>query len=120
MHVSHYQHLTKGARVGLSMLVRVIELTGLMPSGVQHIHVPLLEKPQGGYRPIGLFPSLYRVYMKLRQPAFMQWEKEHDRPFFAQGKGPGWIGWAGLGWAGLGCAGLRGTQNWTGGEWQPA
>ena len=62
-----------------------------MPSDVQRLHVSLMEKPQGGYRPIGLFPSLYRVYMKVRQPAFMQWEKEHDRPFFAQGKGRGCV-----------------------------
>ena len=53
---------------------------------VSQLIVALLEKPTGGFRPIGLFSALYRVWMKARGDLCMQWELSHDLPCFAMGK----------------------------------
>ena len=42
----------------------------------QDLIVKLIPKSAGGYRPIGLFPSLARLYGKARQPIIRRWMKE--------------------------------------------
>ena len=44
-----------------------------------------MPKAAGGVRPIALFPSEYRIWTKARLPLVEQWEREHDRAFFACG-----------------------------------
>eukprot|EP00972_Heterocapsa_arctica_P100041 14752587-Heterocapsa_arctica.AAC.1 len=55
----------------------------------------MLEKPSGGFRPIGPFPGIYRLWMKTRGPLCQQWESEHDFNCFAMGKqrGPVDVSW---------------------------
>eukprot|EP00959_Pyramimonas_sp_CCMP1952_P459906 9479008-Pyramimonas_sp.AAC.1 len=47
----------------------------------------LLAKPQRGFRPIALLPSLYRVYTKLRISHVRAWAARYTRPYFALGEG---------------------------------
>ena len=63
-----------------------IECMGFWPTQVSQLTVVLLEKPAGGFRPIGLFSALYRVWMKARGDLCMQWEISHDLPCFAMGR----------------------------------
>ena len=45
------------------------------------------EKPQGGFRPIGVFTSLHRLWMEARRGLCLQWEVQNDRKLFAMSKG---------------------------------
>jgi hypothetical protein len=49
--------------------------------------MPLIGKERGGHRAITTAPSLYRLWGKLRRGYSQQWEADHDRPYFAAGKG---------------------------------
>ncbi len=60
--------------------------------------VVFLPKRDGGYRPIGLMISLFRVWSRLRRPLSELWEREHDEDFYwgAPGKSCDHAGWAHL------------------------
>eukprot|EP00959_Pyramimonas_sp_CCMP1952_P320621 6709675-Pyramimonas_sp.AAC.1 len=47
----------------------------------------LLAKPQGGFRPIALLPSLYRAHTKVRISHVRAWAARSARPYFARGEG---------------------------------
>ena len=49
----------------------------------------LLPKPAGGTRPIGLLPTLYRVWARLRRPVSAGWEEANGAEEFWGGKGKG-------------------------------
>ena len=68
-----------------SWLVVAMERAGVFPTDLAGLLVPLHEKRQGGYRPIGSFPSVYRIYMKVRVSDFAVWEQANDRAYFAAG-----------------------------------
>ena len=42
--------------------------------------IALLPKSDGGRRPIGLFPSVIRIWMRARAAKLRQWEREHNHP----------------------------------------
>eukprot|EP00969_Alexandrium_andersonii_P359571 15453493-Alexandrium_andersonii.AAC.1 len=62
-----------------------MECSGIPPPQLFAFLVPKLEKPTGGYRPIGLGSSFYRLWGRLRRPLCDKWESENDRPYFASG-----------------------------------
>ncbi len=62
---------------------------GRWPEGVAVVIIALLPKPDGGHRPIGLFPLLVRVWARLRKTAAQSWEKDHERTFFYAGAAKG-------------------------------
>ena len=39
----------------------------------------------GGGRPIGLFPSIVRIWMRVRLELAQEWVRDHERPFFYAG-----------------------------------
>merc|ERR1711873_6423 len=49
------------------------ERTGHWPLDQSHLHVRLIRKPQGGFRPIGLYRALYRLWGKARQGLVRDW-----------------------------------------------
>eukprot|EP00959_Pyramimonas_sp_CCMP1952_P222487 4651125-Pyramimonas_sp.AAC.1 len=57
----------------------VVEATSILPNQARTIMVPLLAKPAGGWRPIGLFSSFYRFWGKLRRPIAASWEASNWR-----------------------------------------
>ena len=70
-------------------MVLVIERAGVFPSAVQGVRVPLMEKRQGGYRPIGLLPLLPRIRMKARQRIAEQWESANEKGYLYAGPSKG-------------------------------
>ena len=38
----------------------------------------MLPKPDGGTRPIGLFPAAIRLWMRARAPSLRRWESQHN------------------------------------------
>jgi hypothetical protein len=59
------------------------------------VAAPLLEKPQGGFRPVCIYTSLYRLWAKARQPIATEWEARHQRQYLsaAAGNGPADTAW---------------------------
>eukprot|EP00972_Heterocapsa_arctica_P036992 5445337-Heterocapsa_arctica.AAC.1 len=62
-----------------------MEVHGFPPRQLYDILVPQLEKATGGYRPIGVCSSFYRLWGKPRRDHCDEWEKANWRPFFAAG-----------------------------------
>jgi ribonuclease HI len=90
-HPRHFSLLCREARTGLCGIMNTMEKLGRMPPQTEQLMIMLLAKPQGGYRPIGIFPSIYRLWMKIRRPICAEWERRWHRPFFgmAEGREPG-------------------------------
>ena len=56
------------------------ELLGSWAQCVSIVLIVLLPKPDGGRRPIGLFPTLIRVWMRARVHIAREWEAANSRP----------------------------------------
>ena len=72
------------------------ERTGQWPDCVGWVTIVMLPKPDGGHRPIGLFPTPIRIWMRLRREQAHQWEVDHnDELFYASaGRGADVAAWA--------------------------
>ena len=86
-HPRHYSLLGVKSREELAKILNMIENKGELPSQAEVILTVLLAKPQGGFRPIAILPSIYRLWMKSRRPYCEQWERDWHRPFFAMVEG---------------------------------
>ena len=85
----HPRVLLRVSEAALALILKLLclcELTGTWPLAVNNILIALLPKPSGGLRPIGIFPSIIRIWMRLRAPAIRLWERAHERPFFFASK----------------------------------
>ena len=65
----------------LAAIMRAIDTTGEWPRFTQLVMTVLLPKPDGGLRPIGLFPTLFRIWMRCRRPTIKKWRKQHARGY---------------------------------------
>ena len=65
------------------------EIIGAWPTVFTDVFIALLPKSSGGFRPIGIFPTLIRVWFRLRAPVIRAWERAHERPYFFAGCGKG-------------------------------
>ena len=77
------KHIALLAPAGLHILTQMLnwyEQSGVFMGTCTN--VIFLDKPGGGERPIGLLPTLYRIWAKARRPYADLWEKEHHREFF--------------------------------------
>ncbi len=63
------------------------ELLGVVPGPIAMVVVVLLQKKDGGRRPIGLMPSAYRLWMRVRQRHVRAWEAQWDRRYLAAARG---------------------------------
>lgn len=66
-HVRHFAFMLDQCLPALSLPFPFVERLGRMPSQLSFVVTALLEKPQGGYRPIGVFVGRYRLWMKFRR-----------------------------------------------------
>ncbi len=89
VHVRHYAMLSDGALEALGGLLEVCELVGTFPRQARLVVTPLLEKPRGGFRPIAIYVSLYRVWAKARRHVAAEWEAAHPRSYFSAARGNG-------------------------------
>ena len=70
------------AEVAVSIIV-LVERIGIMPTTLQAIFAKLIPKHKGvpmkvSYRAIGLLPSLYRQWARLRKEEARRWEKRNQ------------------------------------------
>ncbi len=63
------------------------EAVGYIPKAIALVLVKMIPKKDGGRRPIGLLPSLYRVWAKVRRGEVRDWERKWAGPYFAAGPG---------------------------------
>ena len=75
--------------LALLALLAACEHQGRWPRAVAIVIVALLPKPDGGRRPIGLFPWLPRVWMRIRRQVARDWELANPRPYLYAGVGKG-------------------------------
>eukprot|EP00959_Pyramimonas_sp_CCMP1952_P360031 7538584-Pyramimonas_sp.AAC.1 len=83
----HLSMLTDEALEAFAKLIYVSEVLGELPGQLQWVLVALLRKVSGGYRPIGIFPMMYRITGKLRLHFAQDWIAKHDHSWFACGAG---------------------------------
>lgn len=69
--------LSSEALEALAALLNKIEAVGTWTPALDPVLVVLLSKPDGGFRPIGLFPTLVRVWMRVRTPVARRWEQDN-------------------------------------------
>jgi len=73
----------------LCAILMACELWGAWPALVRYVLIVLLPKSDGGRRPIGLFPSIVRVWSRARVIVARAWESAHFRPTIFGGAGMG-------------------------------
>ena len=86
-HMRHPSMISRQGAVALSYIIALIELLGKFPSQIEWFVMALLAKLTGGFRPIGIFPMMYRLYGRIRLPIVQAWELEHDLDAFSCGPG---------------------------------
>ena len=88
-------HLRAWLRLGITALTSLVlfftlvEKAGRWPLAIGHVMIALLAKATGGFRPIGLFPSLVRIWMRARLPDATAWQALWNRPWLYAGPGRG-------------------------------
>jgi hypothetical protein len=75
---------------GFAKLFMALERVGVWPAQVQQILVALIPKADGGRRPIGLLPTLVRIWERVRKPAVASWRCSVTRSYnwAAKGRSP--------------------------------
>ena len=53
----------------------------------------MVAKPDGGFRPIGFFPTLVRVWMRVRSNISREWEAANDNKYGGVGMGAQKAAW---------------------------
>ena len=88
----HPRAITRCCDDALAALVRLFilaEMMGRWPDMIGVVLICLIPKQDGGRRPIGLLPSLIRLWMKIRLDVVRKWQASCDRCYFYAGPGKG-------------------------------
>jgi len=75
--------------MALAMILAAAEALGAWGQAVSLVLIVLLPKPDGGLRPIGLFPTIVRLWMRARTVQARAWEAAHAMPQLFGGAGMG-------------------------------
>ncbi len=89
LHPRHFALLSDQALAALAALYEAVELLGAWPRQLDLVVMPLLPKPKGGFRPIGLLAGAYRLWAKARRVEADRWESQNQRAYFAATAGSG-------------------------------
>ena len=73
----------------MACIFRACEKRGDWPRGIFAVLIVLLPKPDGGRRPIGLFDTKVRLWMRIRSQVARLWEAANPSPAIFGGKGCG-------------------------------
>ena len=84
-----FGRLTTQALEALANILRACEKKGSWPAAIYAVLIVLLPKPDGGRRPIGLFDSKVRLWMRIRSQVARMWEAANPSPAIFGGKGCG-------------------------------
>ncbi|CAK0798489.1 unnamed protein product, partial [Prorocentrum cordatum] len=82
-HMRHFASTSDDCLTAFSIMMLICEATGLLPYHMQVLQMALLSKPQGGFRPIGLFSSSYHLWGRARRRLASAWELESARSYLA-------------------------------------
>ncbi len=88
-HPRQLAHLCDAALAVLALILQAVEVGGAWPRQLALVVTPLLPKPKGGFRPIGLMPAAYRVWAKARRRWADEWEQRNARPYLSAARGNG-------------------------------
>ena len=80
-HVSHVQYASEELLLAIGLVWQSWERFAMLPSQLDTTLIPLLPKPKGGWRPIGIFSALYRVGMKCRRQELEALEDTQSRQY---------------------------------------
>ena len=89
MHPRALTRISEGAIAALLRIFMLAELVGQWPQMIGIVIIALLPDAGGGSRPIGLCPSLIRLWMRLRLSVAQAWQTANDRPYFFAGEAKG-------------------------------
>eukprot|EP00959_Pyramimonas_sp_CCMP1952_P293860 6145915-Pyramimonas_sp.AAC.1 len=81
----HWALASNGALAVLGYLLHLCEVFGAWPTIIRRVHIALLGKPTGRYRPIALLPSIYCVWAHARLSWVRAWSPRLGRPYLALG-----------------------------------
>ena len=84
-HPRAFLRLSHGAITALLRIMVLAEILGAWPDCIGCLIVVLLPKADGGLRPIGLLPTIVRIWSRMRLVVAQQWQRTHERPFFYAG-----------------------------------
>ena len=84
-----FLRLSDAALVALATLFACFEASGCWTQALDLVIIVLLPKPDGGFRPIGLFPTIIRLWMRARIGIARAWESLHQIPSLFGGAGMG-------------------------------
>ena len=73
------------AVLALVRIFIIIEALGQWPDTIGLVVVSSIPKTDGGRRPIGLLPSLVRLWMRIRLDVAKAWQLANERDFFYAG-----------------------------------
>ena len=71
----------------LAGILDCVESMGTWPTQIRLITMPLLPKPKGGVRTIGMMPAVQRLWAKARRCEATEWEDRNQRKYFAAATG---------------------------------
>ena len=75
-----FARLSSTTLANLALLLTICEREGMWPAQLALVLIILLPKLDGGRRPIGLFPSIVRLWMRARANAVRKWEQDNAIP----------------------------------------
>ena len=84
-HPMHFSMIDDTSLEVVAKMLTVIECLGHFPRQLSVITFPLIPKPKGGVRPIGLFSGLFRLWSRARRPLADRWLADNPRPYRACG-----------------------------------
>ena len=89
-HVSDFVNLSTSGLRAMCLFCKVCEKYSRWPRALGYLSMPMLEKDSGGFRLIGVFPAVVRIWSKARSDIVSRWESSSlDAPYFAAQKGSG-------------------------------
>ena len=89
-HVTDIRNISAKGRLALSGFYEAVEANSMWPLALGYLPMPMLEKggEAGGFRLIGIFPAVVRIYFRARAPELEEWEQSClDAPCFAAQRG---------------------------------
>ncbi len=86
-HPRHWTLLSPAAKRATGALCEAVELLGALPTQLSLVTMPLISKPQGGHRAIGMIAALLRVWARARRPLAEKWEENHRRGYWSADRG---------------------------------
>ena len=78
-HPRIFERMPEPILLALIEIFMLCEELGHFPDNVGDVLIALLDKTDGGLRPIGIFPSFCRHWMRTRACHVKRWEADNER-----------------------------------------